>query len=396
MVLSWYLPLELCNGELDKSVACSHAWCSEGGIENWPSAAELPLPIWPAEDLKPINGSDLNDSMAQVAKSVKAWVSGSFAQVRRIEDALGNHGIVNLMRCGGDNVAVKQIPNKWMTIGPEEFDVRYPDSPERPWLDLGLTRLLTLRDFPYSCALLGTYCDENNTYAVSSFAKCGDLLAWCFHAPRPGPLREAMARPIAIQVMVAVRWLHELGIAHRDLSPENVLLTRVDRDEMRIHLIDFGMATASHTCCGEVRGKLAYQAPEMHQGQPYNAFQADHFQLGVTLFAMGVKEQPWTSTVPGKCHQFERFVAQRSLPRSGRDWTADFIEVCEGLLQPDPQDRLTLGETQLNESMRQTSVWATPWLWEAGVSLEERWPWPPIKHPKSHAFSVVVGEVLPI
>jgi len=122
---------------------------------------------------------------------------------------------------------------------------------------------------------------------------------------------------------------------------------------MRIHLIDFGMATTSHTCCCEVRGKLAYQAPEMHRDEPYNSFQADHFQLGVTLFAMGVKEQPWTSTAPGNCNQFARFAAERSLPRSGRDCTAEFLEVCEGLLQPDPRARLSLGETQLSKPVHE-------------------------------------------
>lgn len=72
----------------------------------------------------------------------------------------------------------------------------------------------------------------------------GDLFEWCFRptVPAPGVEREAHMRPIVAQLLVAVRWLHGLGIAHRDLSLENVLLEDSGA-ELRVKLIDFGMAT---------------------------------------------------------------------------------------------------------------------------------------------------------
>ena len=100
--------------------------------------------------------------------------------------------------------------------------------------------------------------------------------------------------PIVGQIFTAVCWLHDLGVAHRDLSLENILLTD-NGGSMQVKLIDFGMSTTQRVCKRELRGKQSYQAPEMH-GPEYDAFLADEFALGVVLFAMAVQDYPWTST----------------------------------------------------------------------------------------------------
>lgn len=69
--------------------------------------------------------------------------------------------------------------------------------------------------------------------------------------PSPGVQRELLIRPVASDLLDAVRWLHDLGVAHRDLSMENVLLAR-EEGGLRPKLIDFGMATLSRETRGEV------------------------------------------------------------------------------------------------------------------------------------------------
>lgn len=145
------------------------------------------------------------------------------------------------------------------------------------------------QSFPYSCEFLGVYQDIENTYFVASLATEGDLFTWSQSGVPSGREREATMRPIVKQIFSAVRRLHDLGISHRDLSLENILLTDEGNGTLRVKLIDFGMATLSRECRREPRGKLVYQAPEMHKIDHYDAFLVDAFALGVTLFAMAAQ-----------------------------------------------------------------------------------------------------------
>lgn len=96
---------------------------------------------------------------------------------------------------------------------------------------------------------------------------------------------------VASEVAKALDYAHRLvdidgeslGIVHRDVSPQNVLISR----EGEVKLADFGIAKAvlrSHvTQPGKVRGKCAYMAPEQIRGQELDG-RADIFALGVLLW----------------------------------------------------------------------------------------------------------------
>jgi serine/threonine-protein kinase len=76
-----------------------------------------------------------------------------------------------------------------------------------------------------------------------------------------------------------------LGIVHRDVSPQNIMVSF----EGSVKLLDFGIAkAASHstrTEAGTIKGKFAYMAPEQCLGEPLDA-RADVFALGVVLLEM--------------------------------------------------------------------------------------------------------------
>jgi serine/threonine-protein kinase len=76
-----------------------------------------------------------------------------------------------------------------------------------------------------------------------------------------------------------------LGIIHRDVSPQNVMVTY----EGVVKLVDFGIAKAATrtvvTESGQMRGKMSYMPPEQARGEELDP-RADQFALGATLFEL--------------------------------------------------------------------------------------------------------------
>jgi len=325
--------------------------------------------------------ADLQLAMEEASWSIRPWDSGSFGVVRKLQDALGNHGHVDLMHSGlhRKNVAVKKMPNSWVASGPWEFDEQNPEAEEKPWCDLGILWELNRLQFPYTCQLLGIFRDEVTTYVVTSLATEGDLFSWAADDPKPGLEREALMVPIMRQVFSAVQSLHDLGIAHRDLSMENILLTRDADGKMKVNIIDFAMSTISHICKGELRGKVVYRAPEMHVQRAYDAFLADNFSLGVVLFGTAVRDYPWSSTKPDACksfsyvkqHGLRKLLEQRKLRNGNGErlievFSEPLFYLLEGLLDLDPRRRMCLGERAAKQTNEvQSSVWDSQWLAQA-------------------------------
>lgn len=264
------------------------------------------------------------------------------------------------------------MPNKWVTAGPGQFRQQHPDSSEQPWFDLACLRFLSDQRFPWACQLIGLFRDELNSYVVAELASEGDLFSTVTGVP--GRANELKWQPLVRQLCQAVQTLHDFGIAHRDISMENVLLTRIG-DDLQVKLIDFGCGTIQRHCT-EVRGKPPYQAPEMHAGV-YDAFLSDAFAIGVLIYCIAALDLPWASTEPGRCRFYDRINAKgfrsvledrRAMQNSGSPLKAVFSEalVCllEGLLASDPNCRLTLGESCYLDAKGSTggSVWGSAWF----------------------------------
>jgi len=94
---------------------------------------------------------------------------------------------------------------------------------------------------------------------------------------------EKDASKVARQILLAVRHLHKLGIAHCDLKPENFIFESKKRNA-KLKLIDFGMAKIIHWRKYSQRmiGSPYYIAPEVLRGQ-YNE-SCDMWSLGVLIF----------------------------------------------------------------------------------------------------------------
>lgn len=326
------------------SGACTHVegGCRHQAIEGPPSDRE--------ERLR----SRLHQK-AKTASEIEPWRSEQFKLVKNLSTA-GHGGRVDDMQNSdsGQRFAVKVYPVTRIGSGSDEFLLQHPKAIENPWQDLAVLELLHEERCPYVCELFGMFRSPLETFMVSSLAIEGDLFTWCEVAPRPGVCREAAARPLARELLEALRYIHNLGLAHRDVSLENVLLMAVDAPEPRVRLCDFAQASVGRVGEG-ARGKQEYRAPECVKARSYDTFQADAFAAGVTIFGLVTHDYPWKATDPVCCEMFafveecglRAFLGERTLRHDERllseVLSADAVRLLEGLLAVDPEERLSLG-----------------------------------------------------
>ena len=100
-----------------------------------------------------------------------------------------------------------------------------------------------------------------------------------------GPVPMALARRWFHQLASALEHAHKLGIVHRDIKPDNIIITP---NGDSAYLVDFGIAITMEdskklTKSGYVVGTAGYMSPEQHRGDPVD-YKTDIFSLGVTLY----------------------------------------------------------------------------------------------------------------
>ena len=107
-----------------------------------------------------------------------------------------------------------------------------------------------------------------------------------------GPIPWERAWPMISQLLDAVGHAHDNGVVHRDLKPDNVMVT----PEGTLKVLDFGIAKevgAGNTRTGAMLGTVDYMAPEQHADAKNVDRRADIFALGMTCYEMLAGRLPW-------------------------------------------------------------------------------------------------------
>lgn len=107
---------------------------------------------------------------------------------------------------------------------------------------------------------------------------------------RKGKLTVREATSIAIQVSLGLEAAHRSNIVHRDVKPQNIIIST----DGKVKLSDFGIARAasSNTISSNVMGSVHYSSPEQVRGG-YSDAKSDIYSLGITMYEMVTGRVPF-------------------------------------------------------------------------------------------------------
>ncbi|OQR84237.1 protein kinase [Achlya hypogyna] len=210
----------------------------------------------------------------------------------------------------------------------------------------GLQEFAILKELPAHPSLLHLIEDfEHDQMLCLVFAYCpyGELFD---HVQSPNKRRRGLDEAVAArwfrQIVMGVAHIHAGGIAHRDLSLENILLD----EQQHCRICDFGLATQ----CGELAhgrvGKPFYMAPEVYLGDQhsYNGFTADVWSLGILLFILVCGMPPLE--LPSEKDARFRIVRQEGISALVKMWSLRIsdrvLDLLSQLLRVQPSERVSL------------------------------------------------------
>jgi eukaryotic-like serine/threonine-protein kinase len=185
---------------------------------------------------------------------------------------------------------------------------RFAQDEEFVQLFLNEARLAALIDHPNVVGIYELGEDEQSFYIAMEFIDGCSLRRLISRAQKGGTgLDLASSARIIAEACAGLDFAHELRdrsgrplhIVHRDVSPENLLVSFAGR----VKVVDFGIAKAAHmeslTRTGQVRGKLSTMAPEQLLGQSVDR-RADVWALGATLYWLLAGQRPFQGASEGE------------------------------------------------------------------------------------------------
>lgn len=192
--------------------------------------------------------------------------------------------------------------------------------------------------------------DDAKCYLVTELAEGGDLFD---RIVKHGKFPEREAQKVTAALVEALHYCHLHSIIHRDVKPENVLLSGDD-----VKLCDFGFARqlndpedqATDSC-----GTPGYAAPEILDGRSYG-LEVDVFSLGVVTYIMLCGYPPF----PMKLAQLRTHRFNVRYP--SKDWAAihpDVKTLISHMLHVDPKERPTMAVLRTH-----------PWIQAGRITLE--------------------------
>ncbi|KAE9541603.1 hypothetical protein AGLY_003594, partial [Aphis glycines] len=214
------------------------------------------------------------------------------------------------------------------------------------------------------CVSLQVFSVFQNGYKIyinMEFAENGDLFTHLHNTV----MNESQIRSWLLQILWAFIYMHTMGVVHRDLKCENILLT----SNYNVRIADFGFARfvdrgrnpGADTLCGT----MTYSSPELLFGKrPYNPVVADVWAIGVVLYMMANNMAPFRDKTKEEIHkkQVSSNIAMHTNKKRRRvgKWTLGrsrpLINLTATFLEPDYVKRTKLKNALQHSWVREGNI----------------------------------------
>jgi tRNA A-37 threonylcarbamoyl transferase component Bud32 len=161
---------------------------------------------------------------------------------------------------------------------------------------------------------------------------------------KKGPLPLELIGHVAEQALDALAYLHAEKFVHRDISPDNLMLTTTAEGRPFVKLIDLGIAKSLEsgqtlTMTGQFVGKISYASPEQFGGQLDG--RSDLYSLGVVLYKLLTNADPFTGATYHEIIRAHLFQPPRpfDVTAPGRVIPEPVQQVIYRALEKDPDKR---------------------------------------------------------
>ena len=280
-----------------------------------------------------------------------ALVPGTLIAGRyRVEARLGDGGFGTVFRARhlgtGQPMALKVLRTE-----PEDRDTLLPRFFQEARITAGLTHPNTVRVFDFGQ-------DERGVVFLAMELVAGKTLTHELgDRVRQGQrFAEAEAAWVVSEVLASLAEAHALGLVHRDLKPDNVMLYGVPGDERaRVKVLDFGIVkarNASLTVAGAAPFTPAFASPEQVSGGALDG-RSDLYSLGALLFLLLTGEPPFRASTPLELMYMHVVQPAPSLlERPGLGISAAMAGLVARALAKDPDERFADAHTMREALLR--------------------------------------------
>ena len=248
--------------------------------------------------------------------------SGSYAEVRECVDT------ITLQRC-----ALKIVDKKYLLR----------QAPRA--LANQLQEIRLLRHFNHPNIIKMRECLDKDPFIYIALEYCSFNMQELLNDQVEQRFNVNIGRNFFRQMCSGVSYLHSLGIVHRDIKPQNLLIT----NSGTLKLIDFGVSHilsmwSRDDLCSNYEGTPLFQSPEVVSGQAdYHGFKVDVWSCGITLYLMLYGSYPFMDEA--MLGLYDKILGDKFQVPKGPPTSLALTDLLAMMLDKDYRKRATIEET---------------------------------------------------